>query len=442
VIREDVRRDHMTLGRTLAAVLPDMFRDDGEARALALLNVADRHKSEARMRWLLLDGQGRAELEAMGLDLERLAAGQEAWLVRDDGDADTLVTFVPVRLHDGRLGAIELSELLASERAQVQATILRTALATLVIAVIAGLITTLLGVWLVGRPVAALSAKARRVGSGDLSGPLHFDRDDELSCLAQEMNAMCERLDTALRARQAALEQLRHVDRLSTIGRLAAGVAHELGTPLNVVGLEAKRIARGKALGEAATQAARTIGEQADRMTRIISQLLDFARRRPLRTVVIDLADVVTETATLLEPLAARSKVTLVQSAIRSALVDADRAQLQQVLANLVVNAVQSMPSGGVVELETGHGLPPNAADAAPSMAFARVCDTGGGIAPEQLVQIFEPFFTTKDVGQGTGLGLAVAHGIIEEHGGTITVQSELGRGSCFTVWLKGARRA
>jgi signal transduction histidine kinase len=75
-------------------------------------------------------------------------------------------------------------------------------------------------------------------------------------------------------------------------------------------------------------------------------------------------------------------------------------------------------------------------------MAFARVCDTGGGIAPEQLVQIFEPFFTTKDVGQGTGLGLAVAHGIIEEHGGTITVQSELGRGSCFTVWLKGARRA
>jgi signal transduction histidine kinase len=247
------------------------------------------------------------------------------------------------------------------------------------------------------------------------------------------MNAMCERLEREQRARQLALEQLRHAERVNTVGRLAAGVAHELGTPLNVVGLEAKRIAIGRAVGEAAQEGAKVIATQAERMTLIISQLLDFARRRSPRMSVVELGEVAATTLSLVFALAARSGVTLRHEAPQKVNVNADAGQLQQVLTNLVVNALQASPRGAEVCVTTGQEQRPGQAD---KTAFVRVVDAGSGIEPDALPRIFEPFFTTKDVGQGTGLGLAVAEGIVEEHGGRIEVTSAPGAGASFTVWL------
>jgi two-component system NtrC family sensor kinase len=445
VLREDIRRDHRTLGRALRAIVPDVWRDDGPKRALALIEATNQQESTIFLRWVWPYGTDDMAPELPLTGSRELAGGQPAEQIAEREGQDWLFTYVPVRLHDGRMGAVELRESLAAESEQMRATIWRTLLTTLLIASLAAVLTSWLGVSFVGKPIALIMEKARRVGAGDLSGPLTFTQRDELGNLANEMNAMCDRLDSAQNARNLALEQLRHAERLTTVGRLAAGVAHELGTPLNVVSLEAKRIAVGKAQGVAAEEAARGIEIQARRMSEIISQLLEFARRRSPRPIELELGDVAESSVALLTSLAQRHGVNLRHTSLEEAKVSADLGQLQQVLANLVVNAIQASPRGSQILIETGVSAtahPEHAptergpSDPPHPWAFMRVIDHGSGMSAETQARIFEPFFTTKDVGQGTGLGLSVAHGIMEEHAGFIEVESTPGEGSVFTMRL------
>jgi signal transduction histidine kinase len=261
---------------------------------------------------------------------------------------------------------------------------------------------------------------------------------------------MCVQLDDANRqlavatdARIAALEQLRHADRLKTVGQLASGVAHELGTPLNVVSGRANMIARGMVEGDAVTDSARIIAEQAARIAAIIRQLLDFSRRRGPSLGPVDLRPIAARTIELLGTLARKRSVTLaVESPAAALSARVDPGQIQQVLTNLVVNGLQAMPEGGTltIRLDRRHATPP-ADVGGPSGEFATVTveDHGAGIAPENLPRVFEPFFTTKEVGEGTGLGLSVAYGIVREHGGWIDVQSVPGQRTRFTVFLQQA---
>ena len=368
-----------------------------------------------------------------------LERGQDVEVIARRRGVAWLFSYYPLVLEGRPLGVIEVSESLEAEAEAARATVLRTVLSTLIIATLTAFLTHFLGMWLVGRPVAQLMEKARRVGAGDLSGPIELTQRDELSDLAREMNAMCARLESESRARQHALEQLRHAERLATVGRLAAGVAHELGTPLNVVTLEAKRIAVGRAVAERAVEAATTIGAQAERMAEIIRQLLDFARRRAPRPSCEDLTGLVRKDLSVLGSLAARQNVRIELVEGAEVRVRVDPGQFGQVLTNLLVNGIQAMPNGGEVRVEVGR----ESVDDAPELAaFVRVIDAGVGIAEADLPRIFEPFYTTKDVGQGTGLGLAVAHGIVEEHGGRIEVESVLAEGARFTVRLPLAEAA
>jgi signal transduction histidine kinase len=356
-----------------------------------------------------------------------------------------LVTYVPVRDQAGAmLGSIEIAESLGPRDAYVNATLFSTALAIAAMGVIAAASVLLSGIWLIGRPLDQLAAKARRVGAGDLTKPLRLKQQDEIGQLAVEMNAMCERLGAAneraateTAARIQAIEQLRHGDRLITVGKLAAGIAHELGTPLNVVSGRAKMIHRGKAPPEAIADYARVIVEQADRMASIIRQLLDFARRREPNTAPVDLSAVVRAVHTLLDPMAAKHGVAL-ELETSAALVMGDGAQLEQVATNLVVNAIHASPDGGRVVLSSGLESPESPAAGLRGRPFIRVRDFGHGMDAETAKHAFEPFFTTKDVGHGAGLGLSVAHGIVEGHGGSIEITTAPGQGAVFTVYLQG----
>jgi signal transduction histidine kinase len=360
------------------------------------------------------------------------------------------VTTVPLEI-PGLPGAVlQIAESLGHER-RLAASHLRRTLATAAVGVLAcGVVAWLVGVRLVGRPVAALVAKARRIGGGDFSAPLELSGGDELSLLAREMNATAERLDAAKRqlatesaARIAALEQLRHADRLTTVGKLASGLAHELGTPLNVVSGRAAMIASREVEDPQETVAcARIVCEQAERMTAIVRQLLDFARRRGVEKVEADVVQLVRETAGLLEPLAARRGVELVDASEPSdarLLARLDPGRIQQALTNLVVNAIQATRAGGCVRVRAlGQDFAPETGDErrAGRYAVLEVSDDGEGIPADRLAVIFDPFFTTKGVGEGSGLGLSVAHGIVEEHGGWIDVRSTPGIGSCFRICL------
>ena len=452
---EDLRRDEKLLGNALARAVERAWRQNGEAEAQALLGAMDTGTEGVRVRIVHLDARpGEAfapDVSASALELAR-REGDRAHVRADGDDEARLYTYVPLDVPGQHLPALEVTESLAHEQRYAIRRI-RSTLVTGTLAVLAcGAVAWVLGTRLVGQPVGALVAKARRTGTGDFSGPLVIERGDELSQLATEMNSMAAALDGASQkvvaeseARVRALEQLRHADRLGTVGKLASGLAHELGTPLNVVAGRAKMIATGEIESpEEGVESARIIAEQAERMTRIVRQLLDFARRRPADKRSTDLAALARQTASLLEPLAVKRGVSLhCIEPSGPVIAPVEASQIQQALTNLVVNAIQASSREGSVEIEVSarQQAPetPLGRRPAGSWALLEVRDQGTGIPAEQLGEVFDPFFTTKSVGEGTGLGLSVAHGIVEEHGGWIDVESAPRRGSCFRIWLPQA---
>jgi PAS domain S-box-containing protein len=265
------------------------------------------------------------------------------------------------------------------------------------------------------------------------------ERTAELEQRAKQLQEAWAKVRSESEARIAALEQLRHEDRLKTVGKLASGIAHELGTPLNVISGYAGMIAGGSLSSHETTESARTIKNQSERIANIVRQILDFARRRPSQRMAVDLQQLARQTLDLMAPLAQKQNVKLIlKDADGAAVVTADVEQMRQVLLNLIANAVQAMHHGGNVEVTIGRAcghLPADCTDPGRYVCVS-VLDQGEGIPEENLSRIFEPFFTTKGPGKGTGLGLAIAEGIIREHGGWIAAESAPGKGSRFCVYL------
>jgi len=405
---------------------------------------------QVRMRWVWFD-RNAAGLHRPTAPLEELAEALDGHvmtvIVRDGTGVRHLVTYCPVEIGSERPGGLELRESLGPLDEQARSS-LRMGLTSIgIMAVVGVVISWLAGVRWVARPLDRLVEKTQRVGRGDFTEPLELKGHDELTQLADALNEMCRKLDeqqlriqSETAERLEAMEQLRHADRLKTVGRLAAGIAHELGTPLNVVSGRAGLIASGKLTDEEVQQSARTIKAEADRITSIIRQLLDFARRRSPQRSQIDLRDVARQTVQLLEPLASKRGLRLrVEDEGQPVRAYADYAQIQQVVTNLVMNAMQAMDDGGLVRVQLGADQrmrKGNGQNGPQPYAWLAVEDQGGGISEEDLEHIFEPFFTTKQVGEGTGLGLSITDGIVQEHGGWMEVESRVGEGSRFTFFV------
>ena len=373
--------------------------------------------------------------------------GDEVTLIVPVSGTERLVTYLPVQVEGRQVGALEISGPLTAReerfRAEIGQIVQRTGLGALV----AILSIAVVGFMLVGRPMRRLVEKARRIGAGDLSGPLDMRQRDEIGVLAHEMNEMCDRLRSAqerltneTERRLAAAEQLRHADRLTTVGKLASGVAHELGTPLNVVSGRAKMIVRGQVKGPEVVESAQTIVEQSERMTQIIKQLLGFARRRQPQRKQESLRAIAQQTLDLLRPMAQKKGTTFASlDPLLDPVVEVDASLVEQALTNLVVNAIQAMPTGGTISVGVAVEMASPPADLGgkkAEYACVHVDDQGIGMTSEQMAHIFEPFFTTKEVGEGTGLGLSVAYGIVRDHGGWIGVASTIGKGSRFSIYL------
>ena len=256
-------------------------------------------------------------------------------------------------------------------------------------------------------------------------GPFLKEERSLLDAIAREVAVIIQRRETDAE-RERLQEQLLHADRLATIGELAAGVAHELNEPLGAV-LGFAQLARKHAdLPDPADQDIEKIESAALQAREIVRMLMVFARQTPPRKTRVNLNKLVEDGLYLLESRCAKSRIEVVRM-LEEGLPDvvADVSQLQQVLVNLVVNAIQAMPEGGRLTIATYHRE---------SVAGLTVSDTGLGMSDEVRKRVFLPFFTTKDVNEGTGLGLAVAHGIVSAHGGRISVESRPGQGSCFEV--------
>ncbi len=227
-------------------------------------------------------------------------------------------------------------------------------------------------------------------------------------------------------------EQLRRTERVAELGTLASGMAHEIGTPMNVI-LGRAEYLMDRVKDEPTKKGLQTIIAQVERITKVMNQLLAFARRKPPERGPLQLKDVIETGLELFRERLGKSGVAVeltLDHACPKVLADGD--QMSQVFINLVMNALHAMPDGGALRV----GLKQDK-----DMVKLTVADTGHGIPPEALPKIFEPFFTTKEFGKGTGLGLTVVKGIIDEHQGTITVDSEEGKGTRFTISLPTVNR-
>ena len=435
VFREDTRRDHDFVGRSLRTAWLDVWRMDGAARADAM--IADVNTANPSV-----DVHARTEGECFQAPQQDLERG----VIRNLERRGSSISCYPVRSPDGTLRVIEVSESLHPQQRFVHDSIARNSLIGIITVLVSALVTALLGAHFVGEPVRALRAKARRVGAGDLTGPLRLQQDDEIAELALEFNAMCERLGEADRtaeahhqARLRAMEQLRHADRLRTVGQLASGLAHELGTPLNVVLGHAGLLASGDNTPDEITESARIIAEQTQKMTALIRQLLDFARRRGPSMHPTGLTHLVGQTVSMLSPMAQKAGVRFELHTAPTPDASVDPGQIQQVLANLVVNAIHAMPDGGAVTVTIGEReieAPPEVGSSSHRWLLLAVEDEGTGIPTEDLARVFEPFFKTKEVGEGTGLGLSVAYSLARDHGGWIVAERRPDRGSRFSLYL------
>ena len=452
LLQDDMRVDAVEIGRTLAPLIQDAWRTSGEKRALQLLADADRENHQVDVRWVWLEGASDGAQEATLSADDRQAIHNGGTVIVEERDAagrGYLHTYVPVPVSSARTAAIELTNSLDGLDRLALAAIWRFAAIGAVLIVLSASAASLIGLWLVGRPLQQLTEKTRRAGCGDLSNPVDLKNADELAELGVALNLMCnqlaaahERLRTEAEARIAALEQLRHADRLKTVGRLASGMAHELGTPMNVVLARAELIGL-EAPSESAVASAKIIKAQIQQMSAMIRQLLDFGRRGRAHAQTRDLGELCEQTVQLLDPLARRQSVTL--ELIPSKLpvpADVDGSQIQQVLSNIIENAIHAMPDGGTVtvRVEPGPFEPVgNARSTGTSCARVAIEDQGVGIPAENLEHIFDPFFTTKDVGKGTGLGLSIAFGIVQDHGGWIEVSSTPQVGTRFLIYLPRA---
>jgi len=239
------------------------------------------------------------------------------------------------------------------------------------------------------------------------------------------------------------LEQLFQSQKMESIGILAGGIAHDFNNFLNAILGHAELLSMNEELDPTARRGVQTIESSARKAGQIVSRLLSFARKGKFSAQPLNFNDVLSDAVELLERVVAKKKAVLkVEAANNIPIVKGDSTQLEQVIMNLVMNAVDAMPEGGVITLSTSLKIiAKNDVSIHPLLTpgryiLLRVADTGTGIPHEILGKIFDPFFTTKGPGKGTGLGLAIIYGIIREHNGVITVTSLLGSGTTFNVYL------
>jgi len=473
-LKEEVRTRATYVATELAfGVTTQTELEDG-----ALLAAQIRNTLAARptLRWIEVYATGpgglfrvASSLEAGGRAIPQLAAqafasGQTVTAVDGANPDAGWVAAAPIVLAGQRSGAVILalsvegaSRLAASLQEQLLITLLVAGIATIV-----GL--TLFIERSLNRPIRLLLASMAAVERGDLAEAPRLPRNDEMGDLAvgyarmlgrirtsQEENVrlleeihrfnqdlqrrvndatevLAERNEALQRANELLFDltrQLRRAEQFATMGHLTATMAHEIGTPLNAVSLHLQMLARSPGLMAADRQRLAIIEQQIQRLVKTIQDFLAAARIEPRPRTLVDLNALVRNVTSLMAPaLAAKSIAHDLRMANQLPFIRADEHQLQQLLLNLLSNAVDAMPGGGHLRIETAAG------EGAVSLTVA---DSGPGVPPELRDRVFEPFFTTKGAA-GTGLGLAVCRGIVEIHHGTIELDNRSGDGATFVV--------
>jgi two-component system NtrC family sensor kinase len=286
------------------------------------------------------------------------------------------------------------------------------------------------------RPVKQLIRASTEVSQGNLFPEIGPISKSELGVLQKTFKQMLTSLqERDKRQRVESETKLLQSEKQASIGKLAGGVAHEINNPLTGIFTFTHMLLRRQDIPEDVRADLETIGQETERVRKIVKGLLDFSRQTELDREPTDINRLIRSTLSLVENQALIKGVSLnFEPGEGLPMITLDRNQMQSVLLNIVINALDATDAGGSIRVASGIGV----STSHPGQDGIEILctDTGCGIPPENLNKLFDPFFTTKEIGHGTGLGLSVSYGIIERHGGTIWVQSKVGKGSTFKVWL------
>ncbi len=322
----------------------------------------------------------------------------------------------------------------------------RKALSVFILITVAGMALAIgVGYILAGkitRPVHQLVEASTQVSQGNLSPEIGPISKSEIGVLQRTLKEMLSSLRERDRRQRAESEiRLLQSEKQASIGRLAAGVAHEINNPLTGVLTFTHMLLRHKDISDEVRSDLQTIAQETERVRKIVKGLLDFSQQTKLDLEPTDVNRLVRSAISLVENQALIKGIDLDFGPGEGLPVRIlDRSQLRSVLLNIIINALDATEPGGNISVSTALCVSPGK-PGRKGIEIA-ITDTGCGISPENLDKLFDPFFTTKEVGEGTGLGLAVSLGIVERQGGTIRVQSEIGRGSTFTIWLPVEERS
>jgi signal transduction histidine kinase len=347
------------------------------------------------------------------------------------------------------VGAIVLVRPLGEVRRDLHDTRRNIAVSLLLLVLAITGLEALLGSVLVGRPLTNLAGGMQKLRKSEPAAMLQMQRNDEVGHLAAEFNALVadlrearERIAREVDSRLVLEQALQRVDRLATIGQLSAGLAHEIGSPLQIMSGRARALLAHDLGPDDVRKNAAILAEQSDRIAGIVEQLMSFARRRPVRPLKTDLAAPVRKVLDLMAP-AARQRGIALEFSCPPDLppVVADIDQVQQVVLNLIKNGLAATPQGGRIASRIGLVTIATPTGPIPAMRL-EIEDNGCGMDDDTRTRLFEPFFTTRAAEGGTGLGLAVVRAIVQAHGGQIAIASSPGAGARFTIDLplQGAR--
>lgn len=440
-------REASTLCRTTAESLRQDLRERDPADSTALLQSLERFERDLDvMVWPLQSGTAmalpeaevpRALVDALGEDVRRRGELVSHIAERPDGGR---VALVASPIDTGRdVGIVVLARPLDAIDADLRRELEMTAISVLAFSVVGGLLGFALGEAYIGRPLAQLDRAMAAVAEGALDTVVSPGRPDEVGRvlsrfdrMRRELQRAHDRLQREQDAHRTTLERLADADRLVTVGQLAAGLAHEIGSPLQILHGRAQKLASDVGRQPELVRAVEIVVAQAERITRIVRRLLQLARPRAGERRVTDVVVCIGEVVDLLELEARRRGVSLgLDAGPELPAVDADPDALQQIVFNLARNGLAAIGPGGWVRIRVRVVA---ATPDAPRTLDLVVADDGRGMSEELRAQVFEPFFTTRAREGGVGLGLAVVRSLVEAQGGSVSAQGRAEGGTEFVV--------
>jgi len=444
IFKKNKEDEIIVLGSIIKGLILEGLKNNGEERSFEIINNMNHIEQEdfVSLFWINNNHDKLLDLDLDKVKINLLLKGEKINIISIKDH--TAVSYMPIFFDDGNKAVIKITMSLKNEEYFIKITLIKVLIFSLSLIIISIILVWLIGTLLIKNPLDLLGKKIKKISFGDFTINNVLNTKDELFDLEQAINQMCEKLQTSEKSieketkkRIEVLEQLSHAERLTTIGRIASGLAHEIGTPINIIKGRAQLILDEELEENEVKEYSKIIINETDRISKIIKQLLDYAKLKKTEYSHVNINDLIQLVINLLSTIAIKSNINIEFKKIPgSPDLDLDQIQFQQVLINLIVNAIDAMPDGGKINISTSVVKSDFVNNLEKEYFCIQVKDEGMGIPQNNIDKVFQPFFTTKEPGKGTGLGLSIIQNIVNSHNGYIKVDSELNKGTIFKIFI------